>query len=151
MMNGSVKIRPAIQTDIDAMSQLLSQLFTIETDYVPDEDKQRRGLQMLLDALGAYVLVVEEQGSIIGMATVQVLVSTAEGGHVGLVEDVVVDKEYRGRGVGAALLDQLTVWAEDNGLTRLQLAADRDNSGALQFYAAKGWMRTNLGLLRFGG
>jgi GNAT superfamily N-acetyltransferase len=150
-MNSSVKVRPAKQEDIDGISNLLSQLFSIEADFVPDEEKQRSGLQMLLDALGAYVLVAEEQGSVIGMATVQVLVSTAEGGHVGLVEDVVVDKEQRCKGVGSALLDHLTVWAEDNGLTRLQLAADRDNSAALEFYAAKGWKQTSLGLLRFGG
>jgi GNAT superfamily N-acetyltransferase len=147
-MNSSVNMRPATEADIGGMSQLLYQLFSIEADFVPDEEKQRRGLQMLLDALGAYVLVAEEQGRIIGMATVQILISTAEGSHVGLVEDVVIDKEQRGRGVGAALLDQLTVWAENNGLTRLQLAADRDNSAALEFYATKGWKQTSLGLLR---
>lgn len=150
-MNSSVNLRPAKQEDIDGMSKLLSQLFSIEADFMPDEEKQRRGLRMLLDALGAYVLVAEEQGSVIGMATVQVLVSTAEGGHVGLVEDVVVDHECRSKGIGSALLDQLKVWAEDNGLTRLQLAADRDNSDALGFYAEKGWKQTNLGLLRFSG
>jgi GNAT superfamily N-acetyltransferase len=132
------------------MSELLSQLFTIEADFAPDETKQRRGLQLLLDSLGAHVVVAEEQGRIIGMATVQILVSTAEGGHVGLVEDVVVDEAQRGEGVGAALLDHLQEWAEDNGLTRLQLAADRDNSAALGFYASKGWGQTKLVMLRFG-
>jgi GNAT superfamily N-acetyltransferase len=105
----------------------------------------------LLDTLAAYVLVAEEQSKIIGMATVQILISTAEGGHVGLVEDVIVDKEQRGKGVGAALLDQLIVWADDNGLTRLQLAADRDNSAALGFYADKGWNQSKLVMMRFGG
>jgi N-acetylglutamate synthase-like GNAT family acetyltransferase len=112
-MNNSVKIRQAKQTDIDGMAQLLSQLFSIEADFVVDEEKQRRGLQMLLDAMGAYVLIAEEQGSVIGMATVQVLVSTAEGGYVGLVEDVVVDNRCRGKGIGAAMLDGLQTWAQD--------------------------------------
>jgi GNAT superfamily N-acetyltransferase len=146
-MNSSIKIRSATQADIEEMSQLLSQLFSIEADFLPDEKKQHQGLQLLLDSLGARAVVAEEQGKIIGMATVQILVSTAEGGHVGLVEDVVVDQEQRGRGIGAALLDQLKVWAEDNGLVRLQLAADRDNSAALGFYADRGWKQTNLGLL----
>jgi N-acetylglutamate synthase-like GNAT family acetyltransferase len=150
-MNSSVKIRQAKQADIDGMAQLLSQLFSIEADFVVDEEKQRRGLQMLLDAMGAYVLIAEEQGSVIGMATVQVLVSTAEGGYVGLVEDVVVDSGYRDKGVGAAMLDGLRSWAQDNGLTRLQLAADKDNKSALEFYAGKGWEQTNLVMLRFGG
>lgn len=150
-MNSSVNIRYANETDIDDMSQLLSQLFSIEADFVPNKEKQHQGLQLLLDSLGGCAVVAEEQGKVIGMATVQILVSTAEGSHVGLVEDVVVDQEQRGRGIGAALLDQLKVWAEYNGLARLQLAADRDNSAALGFYTDKGWKQTNLGLLRYSG
>jgi GNAT superfamily N-acetyltransferase len=148
-MRSSLNIRPAKQADIAAMSQLLSQLFSIENDFIPDEEKQRRGLQLLLDTLSAYILVAEERGEIVAMATVQVLVSTAEGGHVGLVEDVVVDQEHRSKGVGAALLDRLQVWAQDNGLTRLQLAADKDNSTALEFYAGKDWSQTKLVMLRY--
>lgn len=35
---------------------------------------------------------------VVGMSTLQVLVSTSEGGHVGFIEDVVVDSTARGRG-----------------------------------------------------
>jgi ribosomal protein S18 acetylase RimI-like enzyme len=150
-MNGSATIRPATEADISAMSQLLSQLFSIETDFVPDEERQRRGLELLLGTPGALVIVAEDQSEVIGMATVQVLVSTAEGGQVGLVEDVVVDINHRDRGVGAALLDHLQKWAQDQGLSRLQLAADSWNSAALGFYARNGWEQTSLVILRFGG
>lgn len=42
--------------------------------------------------------------TIVGMATIQTLISTAEGGRVGLVEDVVVDESFRGKGIGKLLL-----------------------------------------------
>ncbi len=145
-----MRIRPAKKTDITGMSLLLTQLFSIESDFKPDEKKQSQGLSLLLDARGAHILVAEEQGAIVAMATVQILVSTAEGGHVGLIEDVVVDQGYRGKGIGKALLNHLHEWAQDNGLTRLQLAADRDNSSALEFYVRNGWKQTNLVLLRRG-
>ena len=150
-MNSSVTIRPATEADISAMSQLLSQLFSIETDFVPDEERQSRGLKLLLDTPDALIIVADEQGGVIGMATVQVLVSTAEGGRVGLVEDVVVDINHRDRGIGAALLNHLQQWAQDSGLSRLQLAADSWNSAALGFYARNGWSQTSLVVLRLGG
>ncbi len=149
-MQNSVTIRPAKEDDIGEMSHLLSQLFSIETDFTPDEERQHRGLKLLLDTPGSLIIVAEEQGGIIGMATAQALVSTAEGGPVGLVEDVVVDISYRGRGIGGALLDHLQGWARDKGLSRLQLAADSWNSAALGFYARNGWSQTNLVILRFG-
>jgi GNAT superfamily N-acetyltransferase len=150
-MKAPLTIRPAEESDINGMSLLLSQLFSIEADFKPDEAKQLRGLKLLLETPGIRMVVAEEQGRIVGMATLQTLISTAEGSPVGLVEDVVVDREARGMGIGSALLDQLQEWARENGLTRLQLAADRGNIGALEFYRCKGWEQTNLILLRRKG
>jgi GNAT superfamily N-acetyltransferase len=86
----------------------------------------------------------QAKGHVVGTATVQVLVSTAEGGPVGLVEDVIVAREHRGRGLGHRLLDALEVWGREQGLTRLQLLADRENAPALTFYERAGWAPTRL-------
>ncbi len=149
-MRSAVTVRPAGISDLDAMTGLLWQLFSIETDFTPDEEKQQRGLQRLLDVPDAQVAVAEVAGRVIGMATVQTLVSTAEGGRVGLVEDVVVDRVHRGKGVGSALLDYLQVWAAENSLSRLQLAADCGNDAALEFYQGRGWKQTRLVIMRAG-
>jgi GNAT superfamily N-acetyltransferase len=82
------------------------------------------------------------------MATVQIVISTAEGGLVGLVEDVVVQEDRRGCGVGRCLMAALVSWAEGRGLSRLQLLADRTNFGALDFYNQAGWLPTRLICLR---
>jgi GNAT superfamily N-acetyltransferase len=82
------------------------------------------------------------------MATVQTLVSTAEGGRVGLVEDLVVQRNLRGHGVGTQLIEAILTWARSQGLTRLQLLADRDNQKALDFYASRKWDHTRLICLR---
>ena len=82
------------------------------------------------------------------MATVQILISTAEGGHVGQVEDVVVREDCRRRGVGRRLMTALTAWADQRGLMRLQLLADRLNQQALCFYCKMGWRVTGLVCLR---
>jgi len=130
------------------MVALLEQLFALEADFTPAPQRQRLGLACLLDARSARVWVAIVDRAVVGMCTVQVLVSTAEGGSVGLIEDVVVDEAHRGRGIGRALLAQAEAWAADAGLTRLQLLADVANATALRFYAKHGWSTTQLVALR---
>jgi GNAT superfamily N-acetyltransferase len=76
------------------------------------------------------------------------VISTAEGGPVGWVEDVVVAPAYRGKGVGKRLLMTLESWAVAEGLKRLQLIADRDNEAAKEFYTHLGWRPTRMVALR---
>jgi ribosomal protein S18 acetylase RimI-like enzyme len=139
-----LRLRPAVVTDIDDLIPLLEQLFSIEQDFSINPEKQRRGLEMLLQSDAAYVAVAELAGEVVGMASLQVVISTAEGGRAGLVEDVVVSVSHQDRGIGRSLLLHLTDWAADNNLTRLQLLADQDNQPALAFYEKNNWIRTRL-------
>jgi GNAT superfamily N-acetyltransferase len=139
-------IRSARQGDISRMAVLLGELFSIEEDFAPDPEKQKSGISSLVgDPSGkSMVFVAEHAGVAVGMATVQTLISTAEGGRVGMVEDVIVDRSHRGRGIGMRLLDAVAKWSRQNGLTRLQLLADRENLPAVEFYVRQRWNATQL-------
>lgn len=139
-----MKIRTATQDDIPVMAELLHELFAIEVDFTPDFAVQSEGLSLLLERDFAEIFVAEVDDKVVGMCTCQVKVSTAKGREVGVVEDVVVDVDYRGQGIGGALLRRLEEWAVGRGLARLQLLADRDNHPALGFYRRMGWHATNL-------
>jgi GNAT superfamily N-acetyltransferase len=132
------------------LCDLLAELFSIESDFEPDREKQAKGLGMLIAGLSgtSRVLVAVMDKKIVGMAAVQTLISTAEGGRAGLVEDVIVDREFRGRGVGTRLLDGITAWSREQGLKRLQLLADAANMPALDFYKDRRWNTTSLICLR---
>ncbi len=145
-------VRPAVPADLDALVELLEELFELEADFRPDEVRQRRGLALMLEEPERRaVLVAEREGAVVGMVTAQLVVSTAEGGASALVEDMVVDAAWRGLGAGRALLEAIEAWARAPGATRLQLLADRENGPALAFYARMGWARTRLVCLRRGG
>ncbi|MCX5876688.1 MAG: GNAT family N-acetyltransferase [Deltaproteobacteria bacterium] len=148
MFDVRVSIRIAEPGDLDSLVSLLAALFSIEEDFVFDEPRQRRGLTLMLENERGCVLVAEGQGQVIGMCTGQVTISTAEGGPALLVEDVVVLEQWRGKGVGRQLLESLEVWAQEQGIKRLQLLADRNNGPALDFYEALGWQATALVCLR---
>ena len=141
-------VRVARQGDIPALISLLEKLFSIESDFKFDPQCQERGLKMLLGDERSVILVAEYGGAVAGMCTVQVVISTAEGGYAGLVEDVVVSEACRGRGIGSALLAAAERWASIRGLRRLQLLADRENSPALSFYRRNDWSSTRLVCLR---
>ena len=142
-------IREARSSDIPAMVELLRELFTLETDFAVDADRQQRGLEILLQEWDtAGIWVADADGRVVGMCTVQVLISTAEGGPVGLVEDVVVEPSFRGKGIGRALLEALEAWAAENGLSRLQLLTDRRHTDTQRFYEAVGWQGTELVCMR---
>lgn len=147
-MRSEIEIRPAVEADLQPMQGLLAQLFTIEQDFQPDAERQSSGLRLLLDDPKAALFVAELSGRVVGMATLQTLISTAQGGPTGLVEDVVVDESLRGRGIGRRLLAHLESWAWEQGLTRLQLLADIANRSALAFYGRQGWSDTCLVALR---
>jgi GNAT superfamily N-acetyltransferase len=142
-------IRPASESDIPAMLHLLHQLFTLEADFVFSGERQQRGLELLLAADNtARIMVAEDHGEVVGMATAQLVISTAEGGPSLLVEDLVVGPTRQNRGIGTALLTALAAWGADRGAGRMQLLADRTNSPALDFYRQKGWRETQLICLR---
>lgn len=137
-------IRVARQGDIDEMISLLQYLFSHEDDFQFIPENCHKGLAMLIDDEHSQVLVAERDDSVIGMCSGQQNVSTAMGGKSLLVEDVVVNAQEQGMGIGTALLNNLAEWARSQGCKRMQLLADETNKKALAFYRSQRWSPTQL-------
>ena len=152
-MDGKIKIREAVSSDITELVGLLRDLFSIEADFRFDEQKQRAGLLMLIesDCNEKVLFVAEKDKRVIGMCSAQTLISTAEGGKAAMIEDMVIEKSARGNGIGRLIMDEVTSWAEENGITRLQLLADKNNIRAISFYKKNDWKDTQLICLRRTG
>ncbi len=144
----TLQIRQARVADLATCVDLLDDLFRLETDFAPDAGRQIRGLSQLLESDAAQLIVADDDGEVVGMLSVQRLISTAQGSAVGIVEDAVVRDRRRGQGVGRALMNAAEAWARDEGLTRLQLLAERGNRPAQAFYQRLGWTSTQLVALR---
>ncbi len=146
-MNATIDF--ATHTDLEAMANLLSELFTLECDFRPERDKQLRGLRLILDnkQIGR-LFVLRVEGEVAGMANALITVSTAEGGPVLLLEDVIVKAGFRGRQFGRRLVEHVLDWARANGMPRVTLLADKDNAPALAFYARLGFAPSAMKVLR---
>ena len=107
------------------------------------------GLRLILDnpSLGR-LFVLRIGGKVAGMANALITISTAEGGRVLLLEDVIVRSEHRGGGLGRRLIEHVLQWAREQGMTRVTLLADIDNRAALDFYRKLGFENSNMTVLR---
>lgn len=127
------------------MTELLGALFSIEKDFTIDMNAQLAGLELLIqDEKKNCVLVAEYEKKIVGMCTVQLLISTSEGGYKALLEDVVVHSKYRRMGIGAGLLHMAEEWARSHHAKRMDLVAVHNNITAIEFYKGLGWKETQL-------
>jgi ribosomal protein S18 acetylase RimI-like enzyme len=148
-VDGSVNIRKALLDDVTPIAKLLGELFAIEDDFSVDVEKQIQGLELLLEIDNCRVLVAEISGQVIGMITMQSLISTAMGERVGLIEDVIVTHDFRGQGIGKQLLTTIIEESKQLGYTRLSLAADKRNERSIRFYQTFGFETSNMGVLYY--
>jgi len=85
----------------------------------------------------------------IGFSTVYFTFSTFYGGRVAYLNDLYVASEFRGRGAGRALLDNVQANARSRGIGVVQWLVREDNHRAQQFYTPldtvrSHWMRYSL-------
>lgn len=137
-------IRVARKGDIDEMIRLLQYLFSHEDDFQFIPEHCRNGLEILINDERSQVIVAVRKNRVIGMCSGQQNISTAMGGKSLLVEDVVVNAQEQGMGIGTALLNNLAEWAHNQGCKRMQLLADETNKKALDFYERRQWGKTQL-------
>lgn len=144
-----IEISQAEAADLDQLAGLLAELFTLESDFRPDREKQLRGLRLILDnpALGR-LFVLRDRGRVAGMANMLITISTAEGCRVAVLEDVIIRREYCGNGLGRRLVEHVLAWAGTEGMARVTLLADRDNEAALAFYRKLGFDPSHMVVLR---
>ncbi len=144
-----IAIARATEHDLPQLAALLAELFTQESDFLPEIDKQLSGLRLIMDNPAQGQLFVARDGvKVAGMANALILISTAEGGRVLLLEDVIVDRKYRGRGLGRELVEQVFAWAASEGMLRVTLLVDPDNHAALGFYEKLGFCPSEMRVLR---
>ncbi|OIO73018.1 MAG: GNAT family N-acetyltransferase [Zetaproteobacteria bacterium CG1_02_49_23] len=144
-----MKIDFATEHDLPQLADLLTELFSLECDFTPERDKQLRGLRLILNEpqLGK-LFVLRVDGQVAGMVNALITISTAEGGKVLLLEDVIVSQTHRGGGRGRQLIEHVLHWAGEQGMSRVTLLADRDNHPALAFYRTLGFELSHMKVLR---
>ena len=140
-----MQIEKATVNDIPELCQLLAILFNQEAEFKPDRQAQQTGLQAIISNPDiGIILLARHKDKVVGMVSLLFSISTALGGRVAMLEDMVVLPEQRGLGIGSALLNAAIKTARDNGCLRITLLTDSDNETAQGFYEKQGFVRSQM-------
>jgi GNAT superfamily N-acetyltransferase len=140
-----VVIEPATFEDLDDLSVLLGELFSEESDFRPDRNKQLRGLRLIFEQPNrGRVFVLRQDRTIVGMINLLFTISTAEGGFVMVLEDLVIHETFRGKGYGARLLEHAIDFAKQKNFLRITLLTDRPELRSQNFFKRYGFYESNM-------
>jgi len=138
-MDEEPHIEQATLEDLPQLTDLLFDLFTQEADFVPNRAKQMRGLRLILEQPNrGRIFVLRRNGTILGMINLLFTISTAEGGFVILLEDVIVHREER----------HAIEYAKKKDFQRITLLTDRLNADGQRFFKSHGFLESNMVPLR---
>lgn len=145
----SARIEMATLDDIPQLCGLLAILFAQEQEFEPDAAKQAAGLRRIIEnPETGQVLLLREGGEVAGMVSLLYTVSTARGGRVAILEDMVVRPGLRGSGAGSTLLQAAIIHAQAVDCSRITLLTDQANEAAIRFYRRHGFAASGMLPLR---
>lgn len=121
-----MKIRRLINNDIDQVINLLVSSFSSRYNNPP--------IIGTLSNPKSIFIVVEINSIIVGVASLHIIEKLTR--KMGLIEDVAVDSNYRGKGIGIKLIQNLTYEAKNMGCDKIVLNSSKDN---ISFYEKSGF------------
>ena len=132
-------VREARSLDVEQIHRLIVDL----ARYERAADEVRATPDQLRAALfgpqpAAFALVAEVSERVVGFALYFRNFSTWEGVHGLYLEDLYVMPEYRGSGLGKAMLRSLAALAVERGYARLEWAVLDWNQPSIEFYRSLG-------------
>jgi GNAT superfamily N-acetyltransferase len=134
-------VRQAVDGDIPRLQELYAQLSLIPGEYpAATLDECRRVMANMAATPGYTLLVVEENGAVVGTAVLAVLPAFAhKTSSFAVVEYVVVDESCRSRGIGRRLMNHCVAKAKETGCYKVVLTSDNRREDAHRFYRSLGF------------
>ncbi|MDB6132842.1 MAG: GCN5-related N-acetyltransferase [Verrucomicrobiales bacterium] len=140
-----IRIESATIEDLPELTDLVVSLLAMEADFRPDAQKQRHGLQLILEQPSrGRIFVLRNDYKVIGMVNLLFTISTAEGGFVLLMEDVIIRREHRGHGYGTRLVDHVKEFAAKKDFKRITLLTDRVSAESQRFFERNGFVLSHM-------
>ncbi len=133
---------------VEAHHELDSQRFLAPNNRTPAD--YASFLRTKLEDPDAAIFVAEAHGDVIGYAyaAVEGYDYTSLRGPAGVLHDLIVEPEHRGRGVGRLLLNAVLTYLRTRSAPRVVLLVAEENQAAQPLFASVGFRRTMVEMTR---
>jgi GNAT superfamily N-acetyltransferase len=144
-MNDSFVIREATVEDVGELARLYRQLSDDSAENPVDEQALARVFARTRDYPGYRVLLAVDEGRVVGSFVLVILEMLGwRCAPEALVEDVVVERKARGRGIGRRMMAFAMNEAALTGCYKLVLSSNLERTGAHSFYERLGFRQHGL-------
>lgn len=140
-----MEIRRFELKDLDEIFDVLNQLYTGKLKY----EKFNEIYKLKLNDPYSYYIVAIENNQIVGVLTAELQVKLHRENMQCFVEDLVVDKEYRNRGIGKSLLQNAIDYAKSKNCDVVELTTYLNNEKAIKFYEANDFIKHSYKFKRY--
>jgi GNAT superfamily N-acetyltransferase len=143
-MDEPLTIRPALAADLPRLLALYRHLDPL--DESPSLGLAAERLTELQSLRGSAVLIGLAKNSIVASCTLVVIPNLTRGGRAyGLIENVVTDAAFRGRGYGKQMLQAAVAAAWQADCYKVMLMTGSKKPSTLAFYASAGFEQSKTG------
>jgi GNAT superfamily N-acetyltransferase len=138
-------IRNADQEDCESCLKLLYELWSpayeldsIRVGRLPPE-KLHRIYDCILESPNCEIVVAEKEGKVVAMMDLHFRETFFHGGWTLLIEDLIVDEDYRRQGIGQRMVGLAEEMALKRDCSAVELSSDLYREGTHRFWESMGY------------
>lgn len=133
-------IKKVSESSLPKVAEMASRLYRADVDEIKQEFKQ------LINSEDSVLIAYFWRGKPVAFADFEIRKDYVEGcktNFVGYLEGIFVEPDYRGRGIGKALVEYGCSWAKQKGCTEFASDCELENTQSLAFHKAIGFSVVN--------
>jgi ribosomal protein S18 acetylase RimI-like enzyme len=135
-----ILIREARESDLLTIGNLILELIEAmgNTEGI-DIKLIAENYRNLLSEANSYILIAEIKGDIVGFVNLTTRKTILHSGLSGLIDELIVAKSYRGKGIGKQLLSSAIKKSRQLGCCEVEVSTEKANTKAREFYRQCGF------------
>jgi ribosomal protein S18 acetylase RimI-like enzyme len=139
-MMANIKIDSASEQDLEGISALIEEL-NQETggENQLDQEMIKYNLQELFKNGDSYFYLARQKNTIVGFVNFSIRKTILHPSASALIDELIVSKNYRGKGIGESLVKKVIRHCQDLGCCELEVSTFKFNASARKFYRKCGF------------
>jgi ribosomal protein S18 acetylase RimI-like enzyme len=139
-MSGGITIQIATESDLKSIKPILLELTeAVDSANGFDAHASLENCRVLMKDPAHCVLVAKEKGTIVGFANVSLRKTMLHPRSSGLIDELIVARNVRGRGIGKQLLFAAIERCRELGCCEVEVSTEKGNAAAREFYRKCGF------------